>query len=397
MNARRIASAIKLAYAANVWPPPARFAAFVAFTALAGFSGRLLAAEPELGDLQAMQSVVVARLGAAQADNVSARLRTLHSDQRLCDRFEIGANILWERNPSGSSESATPTAQPKLADAFKRARCDGAFAFWARGDLDFGFLRPRAAPDRSEFRTPGATIGADFRVFDRAVVGTAFGYGLQGVPIDPAGSESRARTQSLIVHGTFAPVRFIDVDALVGTGALVLDAGRMQASGLDVGFADRSGSQGFGSLALSANLTGARVRLAPYARYDQVRSRLDGFVERDATSATSYGAACAAADTLTLGVQASFRLLFAAMTVEPAVSIEQRRLRSAGDYESMTAEPMTGFGPRQVIDSDESLGASLRVPLRFGHRTSLAFEYRYNSNSDSTRTESLRALLQTPF
>jgi hypothetical protein len=398
MNARRIASAISLARATEqrgVWS--ARVAAIVAFTLLATFSNRLPAAEPELGDLQATQSEVVARLGAAQTDNVSARLRTLHAGQTLCDRFEIGANIRWERSPGGSNAPTPSQAPPKFADAFNRKRCDGAFALWARGDLDFGFLRPSAALDRSELRTPGATIGADVRVLDGAVVGAAFGYGLQGMPLDVAGSESRARTQSLMLHGTFAPVRFIDIDALIGTGALELDAGRMQANGLDIAFADRSGSQGFGSLAVSANLAGTRVRLAPYARYDQVRSRLDAFADRDAGTAMTYGAACAAEDALTLGVRASFRLLFTAMMVEPALSIEQRRLRSAGDYESTLADPMTGFGPRPAADSDESLGASLRVPLRFGHRTSVALEYRYNSNSDSTRTESLRALLQTPF
>ena len=136
MNARRIASAISLARAPErrgVWS--ARVAAIVVFTLLATFSNRLPAAEPELGDLQATQSEVVGRLGTAQTDNVSARLRTLHAGQTLCDRFEIGANIRWERAPAGSNAPTPSEAPPKFADAFKRKRCDGAFALWARGEV----------------------------------------------------------------------------------------------------------------------------------------------------------------------------------------------------------------------------------------------------------------------
>src|SRR5512134_3182665 len=52
------------------------------------------------GGVHAEQVAAAARFGIAQVDNANARLRSLHRGHDGCDRFDIGANIRWERVPS---------------------------------------------------------------------------------------------------------------------------------------------------------------------------------------------------------------------------------------------------------------------------------------------------------
>ena len=64
---------------------------------------------------------------------------------------------------------ATKEAQRLLDERAKaareeRTRCDRSFAVWGAGNVDFGFLRPTSATDRSDFRTSGVTLGADTRI-----------------------------------------------------------------------------------------------------------------------------------------------------------------------------------------------------------------------------------------
>ena len=75
--------------------------------------------------IQLEQAAAAARFGAAQADNVNGRLRLLHAGHAPCsDRFDIGANIRWERAPPAEGTRPAPTGELNLADVLGRSRCD---------------------------------------------------------------------------------------------------------------------------------------------------------------------------------------------------------------------------------------------------------------------------------
>jgi uncharacterized protein with beta-barrel porin domain len=352
--------------------------------------------------IHAEQVAAAARFGIAQTDNANARLRSLHREHDGCDRFEVGANIPWERIPSAgeAGAAAAATGGPNLADAFKHLPCDGGFALWAGGSLDVGFLRPSSAIDRSDFRTPGLTFGADMRMVDGAIIGAAIGYGRHDADIDAAGSESRADAQHVMLYGTFEPNDAVDVDTVIGVGELALDARRWQPTGVEMLSGDRGGSQFFGSFGFSADLVAPNLRVAPYARYDYVRSQLDAYGERGgAAPLFDYGRWATEEDALALGVYAGLTLKLGSATVEPGLRVEQRRVRSVAFDQLQACDD----GPSAIhivcesVDSEGSLAASLIVPVRFGPAASVAFEYSYASSSDASRTESVRAHLQAPF
>jgi uncharacterized protein YhjY with autotransporter beta-barrel domain len=350
--------------------------------------------------IQPEQAGAAARFGAAQADNVNGRLRLLHARHAPCfDRFDIGANIRWERAPPAEGTRPAPTGELNLADVLGRSRCDRPFAAWADGDIDFGFLRPSTATDRSDIRTSGLSLGADTKLRDGVIVGAAIGYGRNDANVDSDGSESRAHGRSLILYGTFESLKAVHIDASIGVGELSFDARRWQATDAEVVSAERGGSQFFGSLGFSADLVAPNVRVAPYARYHFVRSHLDAYGERgSAPAALAHGHIAANEDALTLGIYAGFTLTLGSTAVEPGLRVEQRRVRRGAFDEALTCanDPLVAHMLRQPADSDGKLDAALTVPVRFG-AASIAFEYNYSNSSDTLRAESVRARLQTPF
>jgi len=350
--------------------------------------------------IQLEQAAAAARFGAAQADNVNGRLRLLHAGHAPCsDRFDIGANIRWERAPSAEGTQPAPTGELNLADALRGSRCDRPFAAWADGDIDFGFLRPSTATDRSDIRTSGLSLGADTKLRDGVIVGAAIGYGRNDVNVDSDGSESRAHGRSLILYGTFDSLKAVHIDASIGVGELSFDSRRWQATDAEVVSAERGGSQFFGSLGFSADLVAPNVRVAPYAHYHFVRSHLDGYGERgSALAALAHGHVAANEDARALGIYARFTLTLGSAAVEPGLRVEQRRVRNGAFDEALTCadDPLVAHMLRQPADSDGNLNASLTVPVRFG-AASIAFEYNYANSSDTLRAESVRARLQTPF
>lgn len=345
------------------------------------------------------QVSAAAQFGLTQTGNVNGRLGLLHVDHASCsDRFDIGANIRWERPPSSEETRPAATGELKFADAFGRPRCDRQFAAWADGDIDFGVLRPSTAGDRNDFRTSGLTLGADTRLRDGVTLGAAIGYGRNSADVDS--SEGRAHGRSLILYGTFEASKAVDIDASVGVGELSFDVRRWRATDEEMLSANRGGSQFFGSLAFSADLVAPNVRVAPYARYDYVRSHFDAYGERGSVAAAlAYGHMAASEDALALGVYAGITLTLGSATVEPGLRVEQRRARSGAFDQAAACADDSSVAPtlRQFADSDSSLAASLTVPVRFGPAASVAFEYSYASSGDSLRAESVRARLQAPF
>ena len=350
--------------------------------------------------IQLEQAAAAARFGAAQADNVNGRLRLLHAGHAPCsDRFDIGANIRWERAPPAEGTRPAPTGELNFADVLGRSRCDRPFAAWADGDVDFGFLRPSTATDRSDIRTSGLSLGADTKLLDGVVVGAAIGYGRNDATVDNDRGESRALGRSLTLYGTFDSLKAVHIDASIGVGELSFDARRWQVTDAEI-LAERGGSQFFGSLGFSADLVAPNVRVAPYARYHFVRSHLDAYGERgSAPAALAHGHIAANEDALTLGIYAGFTLTLGSAAVEPGLRVEQRRVRRGAFDEALTCagDPLVAHMLRQPADADGKLDASLTVPVRFGRAASIAFEYNYANSSDTLRAESVRARLQAPF
>jgi hypothetical protein len=363
------------------------------------------ALDPAVRGINAAQTSASARFGAAQLDNVTARMRMLHLGHDPCaTQIDIGTNIRWERR-AASTEGQAPAQNANNSEQIgtslreRSPRCERPFAIWAGGNVDIGFLRPSSAPNRSDIRTSGVTLGADMKLRDELTAGVALGYGREETEIDVGGSENQARAQGMMLYGSFKPLKSIEVDAMLGYGDLSFDARRRQATDTVMLSGDRDGSQFYGSLALSAVWQSPSMKFAPYARFDHVRNRLDARRESGAaTAGLTGGSMNVGEDSIALGLHAGCSLTLGRATLEPGLRLEQQRARISGaDQGSAYADlPQTGYVLSNAAELDDLTSAALSLLLRF-RSWSVGVEYNYATSNDTFRNETTRATLRAPF
>jgi hypothetical protein len=358
-------------------------------------------ADPTVRGILASQISAASRFGTAQVDNVGARVRMLHLGQDPCSlQFDVSTNARWERAPGAADDPKPDSAQPAKSDdkAGERRRCDSRFAFWAAGNVDFGFLRPNSATRRGDFTTSGLSLGADTRVLPGLVLGAALGYGRDVTDVGTDGSESRAQGVNATIYGSYEPIRSLYIDFLVGYGGLSFDSTRWNDTAVLTGA--RNGSQTFGSIGLSTVIDVGGLKFAPYGRFDSVRNRLDAYAENGPASlALGYADITATDNALAAGLYASARIPLGGASLEPALRFELRRVRgSSADQPLWYADlPATTYGIADGTVSDTQLIGGAGLVLRVRDALSVGLDYSYGGSSGVYRSESLRLLLRAPF
>jgi uncharacterized protein with beta-barrel porin domain len=357
-------------------------------------------ADPVVRGMAAAQVSSASRFGSAQIENVGKRVRMLHFGQDPCSlQFDVGSNIRWERaNTAEDARTAAPQASEPSTETDKSTRCDSPLAFWVGGSIDFGFLRPNSATDRSDFTTSGLTFGADVRVMPGLMLGAAVGYGRDSTDVGSNSSESRAQGLNATLYGSYEPIKSVYLDFLFGYGGLNFDATRWQDNTMMLG--DRSGSQTFGSVGVSAVLDFGRLTLSPYGRFDRVRNRLGSYTESGPnTLALSYGEVTAIEDILAAGLYASYRIPIGRASLEPSLRLEARRVHASSfDQTLWYADlPMSTYVIADGSASDNQLLGGIGLVLRFGDELSLGIDYSYTGSSGTYRNESVQIILRAPF
>jgi len=188
------------------------------------------------------------------------------------------------------------------------------------------------------------------------------------------------------------------VDFALGYGSLGFDSTRWQNSTLLLGGRDRS--QVFGSLGISGMFTAGRLQLAPYGRFDRVRSRLGAYVESGpANVALSYGEATAVENVFAAGLYANYRIPLGRASLEPSVRLEGRRVHMSSIDQPLSYYDWPGYG--YVLSTENSsesqMLGGLGLMLRMGDEFSMGIEYSYAGNNGTYRNESLRAIVRAPF
>lgn len=360
--------------------------------------------DPAVRGILASQLSAASRFGAAQIQNIGARIRMLHFGQDPCSlSFDISANIRWEQSSAGTEPPSSavqggkndPKQDEKNQDD---KRCDSPLAVWAAGAVDFGFLRPSTATSRSDFTTSGLTLGADARVLPGLVLGGSLGYGRDTSDIDSSAGDSRAQTVNAALYGSYEPLKSLYLDFALGYGNLGFDSMRWQNRTLTLG--GRDGSQIFGSLSVSGMFAVGDLQVAPYGRFDRVRSRLGGYVESGpAGVALNYGEVTAIEDIIAAGFYASYRIPLGRALLEPSLRLEARRVRaSAVDQPLAYADmPTYGYVLAEGSASDTQALGGLGLVLRMAGEFSLGIEYSYTGSSATYRSETVRAIARAPF
>jgi large repetitive protein len=350
--------------------------------------------------INSAQISAASRYGMTQLGNLNARMQMLHLGHDPCStRIDIGTNIRWER-AEGVVEKQTSDAEASGSTTDRKSGCDRAYAVWAAGNVDFGFLQPNRNARRSDFRSEGLTVGADTKLGDLLVVGAALGYGHDRTDLDTFGTQSESQARSVSLYGSYRPAKALYMDAMVGYGQLSFDLHRWQADDRALLRGSRDGSHWYASLALGTVLQAQDVKLSPYARMDHVRSRLDEYAENgDSGALLSYDRMSFSEDTIALGLYAGYTVRLNAMVLEPGLRLEQRRVRSGRAEQSVTYldAPAIQYVLQQPSESDDRTSVALSILMRFGFAASLAFEYSYTGSGGTFRDEGVRAMLRIPF
>ena len=358
--------------------------------------------DPAVRGIAAAQMSAAGRFGSAQIQNVGARVRMLHLGQDPCTlQFDVGTNVRWERASPSADQPGDRTDAPepqKDAESKERKRCESPIAVWVGGSIDFGFLRPSTATDRSDFTTSGLTFGADTKVMPGLVIGASLGYARDTTDVGSSGSDSRARGSSMTLYGSYEPIKSVYIDFLLGYGSLDFDSTRSQNAANFLG--GRGGAQTFGSLGVSGVLGFGPLQLAPYGRFDRVRSRLDAYVESGAGGAAlSFGEATGSENVVAAGIFASYRLPVGRGTLEPSLRLEARRVQAPSLDQTLSYADMPGhaYVIHESSSTDMQALGGLGLVFRVDDVMSFGVEYSYTGSSGTYRNETVRAVLRAPF
>ncbi|QCW28689.1 autotransporter outer membrane beta-barrel domain-containing protein [Lysobacter enzymogenes] len=336
-----------------------------------------------VGGLQAQTDAAV-RFATAQQSNINDRLR----QQRYA-----GAN----RNSNGIALSYNTRAGGGLSLSGEQiAQIDGSrlpqgWGLWTAGTISNGQRDRNARSDGFDFQSDGLTVGADWRIGERFLLGVAGGYGWNDTDLDDGRSKLEARQRALSLYGLWRPSERWFVDGTLGWGRLDYDIRRYSATAGAIATADREGDQVFGSLTAGYEHGSASgLLLTGYGRLDGSRTKLDGYRETGlGIYDLNYGSQTVENSGAALGLEGSFPILTARGNVfRPFWTIEYRQaLEDRSDvrlnYVILPAANDYLLRLRSYGDNALSYGAGMDMELAQRWRLSLLLRRQHASGLDA--------------
>jgi len=336
-----------------------------------------------VGGLQAQADASV-RFAAAQQSNINDRLR----QQRYAgaNRSSNGLALsVGNRSGNGLSLSGEQIAQ------IDGSRLPQGWGLWTAGTISSGQRDRNARSDGFDFRSDGVTVGADWRIGERFLLGVAGGFGWNDTDLDDGRSKLEAKQRALSLYGLWRPSERWFVDGILGWGRLDFDIRRYSATAGAIARADREGDQVFATLTGGYEHTSAGgMLLTGYGRLDGSRSKLDGYRETGlGPYDLSYGSQTVENSGAALGLEGSFPILTTRGNVfRPYWTIEYRQaLEDRSDvrlnYVILPAANDYLLRMRSYGDNALSYGAGLDMELARRWRLSLLLRRQHASGLDA--------------
>ena len=261
--------------------------------------------DPDVSGLVGAQSDTAVRFATAQMGNFNQRLESLRTGPGRSDLTGMSLNFgdliyrgdqsdqfaLRDRQLGRQEADLAPwVVRPTSpADAAKGLRSDeggkagggdgGGVNLWTAGTIDMGLRRSRAGLSELDFTTEGVSLGADFSLGERIVVGVGTGYSSDNTTIGTDGSRSKATSYVGVIYGAYQPSDTNYLEMVFGYGEMSFESRRfVPVNGLTA-FGERDGRQMFASVTAAFEQRGDRLRWTPYGRVAVVSAELDAFTE----------------------------------------------------------------------------------------------------------------------
>lgn len=244
--------------------------------------------------LLAMAQDIEPRPDNVMSDSYAPELQGKGVSKNVYTQLELQPVLIAQAQ---SNESEGQAAPPVSADETR-------YALWMSGDISRGHVT--VDTNDNSFRSDGLTVGVDYRLASRAVIGAAFGFGNDRTKIDGLGTEIKSQQFSLSAYGVYEPVQGWLVDGQLGYGELSVDNQRYSQFNAVILESKRKGSNWFGAVGVSAPISSGHFLFKPYLRINHIESRLNAYSESGDTNALSFDASTVSGSSLFGGILASY-------------------------------------------------------------------------------------------
>jgi outer membrane autotransporter protein len=305
-----------------------------------------------------------ALLATSKADELS-RNSTMNSDSQMPPK---ALEFLLAMDASPNANILDSVSADVNQESLNRP-----FAFWASGQVVYGSVGVETSSNK--FHTDGVSLGVDFQLNPKAIMGAAVGYGNDITEVDALGSRLKGQQITVTAYGVYKPMRGWLVDGLLGFGELSFDNDRYSALSSTVFSAQRKGSSSYAALGLSLPFAVSNFNVKPYIRANYLETVLNAYKEMGDTNALAFERAKIMSSALVAGVMSSYDLVQTdGGKWTPHAKFEIRR-NAAGsvnqvisfvDTPGATSTLDMVTAPRDVITLGLGIGYVRRNGLRFG-------------------------------
>ncbi|MBK8755310.1 MAG: tandem-95 repeat protein [Candidatus Competibacteraceae bacterium] len=166
----------------------------------------------------------------------------------------------------------------------------GGFGIFASGTFNLGNRDSTVNQTGFDFKTLALTVGADYRLSDQFVLGTAFSYTAINTDVDSSGGSLDTRGYGLTLYGTYYPSDQLYFDGMVNYGWNNYDqqrnvAYRLQNTDVKQRFdSSYGGQQFFVDLGVGYQFTHGNLTFGPEVRLSYLDVKVDSFQERAGNS-----------------------------------------------------------------------------------------------------------------
>jgi len=282
-----------------------------------------------------------------QLDHAQARMRTLRQGSRAAWVNDTTVQING-RNVPLSSEGAAGLGESG-PDA---TRSEG----W--GAYMMGTLAVQEAKTGSalKVKTDGVSIGTDYRLSRRAVLGASLGHARSNSDLSGLSDAQTSSGNSLTLYGSFEPAAAWYVDAALSLARNDFSLKRNTSTGGQA-HADTRGTGTGMSLTTGYQLLGRATVVSPYARIETLRVKVDGYTESGDTP-FSVNEQRVRSNVIALGTEAQFIFAtrYAIVVPHGRVELQRQSERNGGNLNATlvgsdlqlvaepNAEPDKNFG-----------------------------------------------------
>lgn len=329
-------------------------------------------------------------LAAADSQNTSAGPVTI-SDAESPKSTGLGEPSL----PNGKGDKSG-TGNLRLSDT--ATDMDTRYGFWASGELEVGRMDMNSGANT--FHTDGITLGVDYLLSQKAIVGAAIGYGQDTTDVDSLGTQVKAQQTSLTAYGVFEPYQGVLLDALLGTGSLHMNNHRYSAMSGTVLSSDRKGNSKFAAVGLSLPLSTHDFNVKPYIRASYFDIALNAYNEGGDANALAFDRTSVNGSAVFAGVTASYDFYTQdGGKWEPNATLEVRRNSKGSVDQSISFANEPGTMAVLKVDSTPQDVQTLGLGVRYLQKKGVGFGLTWlgSIGSNAYRVSAVRAELTVPF